>query len=58
MLGEPQQAAVACATGLAVDPDDAEFLFRGAEKGISPIFKSLRKFFPILSLRMNFRKSS
>ncbi len=30
MLGEPQQALAACAAGLAVDPDDAELLFREA----------------------------
>jgi len=30
MLGEPQQALAACAAGLAIDPDDAELLFREA----------------------------
>jgi tetratricopeptide (TPR) repeat protein len=30
MLGEPQQALAACAMGLAIDPDDAELLFREA----------------------------
>jgi len=30
MLGERQQALAACATGLAVDPDDAELIFREA----------------------------
>jgi glycosyltransferase involved in cell wall biosynthesis len=29
-LGEPQQALGACAAGLAVDPDDAELMFREA----------------------------
>jgi tetratricopeptide (TPR) repeat protein len=28
MLGEPQQAIAACAAGLAIDPDDAELVFR------------------------------
>ena len=30
MLGEPQQALSACATGLKLDPEDAELLFREA----------------------------
>jgi tetratricopeptide (TPR) repeat protein len=30
MLGEPDRALAACAAGLAVDPDDAELLFREA----------------------------
>ncbi len=30
MLGEPDAALAACAAGLAVDPDDAELLFREA----------------------------
>ncbi len=30
MLGEPHQALAACATGWAVDPDDAELTFREA----------------------------
>jgi glycosyltransferase involved in cell wall biosynthesis len=30
MLGEPQQALAACAAGTAVEPDDAELLFREA----------------------------
>jgi len=30
MLGEPQQAISACAAGLALNPDDAELLFREA----------------------------
>jgi tetratricopeptide (TPR) repeat protein len=30
MLGEPHEALAACAAGLAVDPDDAELLFREA----------------------------
>jgi tetratricopeptide (TPR) repeat protein len=30
MLGEPGEALAACAAGLAVDPDDAELLFREA----------------------------
>jgi len=30
MLGEPRQALAACAAGMAVDPDDAELLFREA----------------------------
>ncbi len=30
MLGEPQQAIAECAAGLAIDPDDAELMFREA----------------------------